>query len=90
MYALCEKRVIAALGPKLNVRKESASGTQILFLLRSEILFEIAMNGLVSENYKVIFLIQKLSTMLNYLSVLDSNERGSYFSVHNKMQNLSF
>lgn len=54
MYFLCQQKVIAAIGPKLNVRKEGAPGTQILFLLQGDILIEIALNGLQSENYKVI------------------------------------
>lgn len=53
MYFLCQQKVIAAVGPKLNVKKEGAPGTQILFLLQPEILIEIALNGLTSENYKV-------------------------------------
>lgn len=53
MYALCQQKVVAAVGPKLNVKREGAPGTQILFLLQPEIINEIALNGLSSESYKV-------------------------------------
>lgn len=53
MYALCQRKVIEAVGPKLNVKKEGAPGEQIMFLLKYEIIIEIALNGLTSPNYKV-------------------------------------
>lgn len=53
MYALCQQKVTAAVGPKLNVKKVDAPAKQIVFLLEPEILIEIAFNGLTSENYKV-------------------------------------
>lgn len=55
MYELCQKKVITAVGPKLNATREGAPGTQILFLLQPEILTEIALNGLTSEDQKVRF-----------------------------------
>lgn len=53
MYELCKKKVVAAVGPKLNVSKEIAPGSHITFILNSEILTEIATNGLTSDNSKV-------------------------------------
>ncbi|KAI4460708.1 rotatin [Holotrichia oblita] len=57
MYRLCTKRVIGAVGPKLNTSKTGAPGSQILFLLQSSILSEITLNGLSSRDVE----IQKLS-----------------------------
>lgn len=52
-YHLCHKRVIAAIGPKLNTTKTSVPGSQILYLLRSEVIIEISTFGTTSENKKV-------------------------------------
>ncbi|GJQ85225.1 hypothetical protein Trydic_g13065 [Trypoxylus dichotomus] len=56
-FRLCAKRVIGAVGPKLNTSKSGAPGSQILFLMQSSILNEIALNGLSSKDLE----IQKLS-----------------------------
>lgn len=53
MYRLCTKRVIGAVGPKLNTSKTGAPGSQILFLLQSTILSEIALHGLSSTDVEV-------------------------------------
>lgn len=53
MYSLCQKRVAAAIGPKLNISKTGAPGTQILFLLRPAIIQEITLHGITSDNKKV-------------------------------------
>lgn len=52
-YKLCQKRIIATIGPRLNTSGTGVPGSQILFLCRSKIFVEIACQGLTSENSQV-------------------------------------
>nr|CAI5848647.1 unnamed protein product [Callosobruchus analis] len=45
-YKMCHEKVIATIGPKLNMSRNGESGSQILFLLTSKILTEIAAFGI--------------------------------------------
>lgn len=56
VYRLCHKKISSAIGIKLNTSKAGAPGSQILFMIRSKILIEIAGHGLTSDNLKVGFL----------------------------------
>lgn len=53
MYKLCHKRVITAIGTKLNTSGTGAPGSQVLFLLQSPVLIEICLHGLNNENKQV-------------------------------------
>lgn len=50
MYQQCKKRIVAAIGPKLNISKTGAPGSQVQFLLRPEVFLEIVVHGLTSDN----------------------------------------
>ncbi|KAK4876162.1 hypothetical protein RN001_012584 [Aquatica leii] len=53
-YKECEKRVIAAIGPKYNTSGTGAPGSQVLFLLRPSILIEITLHGLTATNKTIL------------------------------------
>jgi hypothetical protein len=52
-YRLCQKRVVAAIGPRLNASGAGVPGSQILFLCRCKILVEMACHGLTSDNSQI-------------------------------------
>lgn len=52
-YKLSHGKIVAAIGPKLNIDCRGASGKQILFLVRPKILTEVAMYGVSSSNKQV-------------------------------------
>lgn len=54
MYRLCQRKVVSAVGTKFNYTKTGIPGSQIQFLLESEILVEIATHGLSCENVQVL------------------------------------
>ncbi|CAH1155943.1 unnamed protein product [Phaedon cochleariae] len=53
MYRLCQRVVISNIGPKLNMSYSGVAGSQILFLLTSKILVEIATFGMTSDNLEI-------------------------------------
>lgn len=53
VYRLCQKRVIAAIGPKLNTSGSGITSSQILFLCRFKIFVEIGCHGMTSDNSQV-------------------------------------
>ncbi|VEN41222.1 unnamed protein product, partial [Callosobruchus maculatus] len=52
-YRMCHKIVIATIGPKLNMSRNGESGSQILFLLTSKILTEIAAFGISDKSSEI-------------------------------------
>ncbi|KAK9883541.1 hypothetical protein WA026_001716 [Henosepilachna vigintioctopunctata] len=52
-YKLCQNKVISAIGPMLNLTGTGVSTVQVVFLLRSKIIIEIAKYGISNENLEV-------------------------------------
>nr|CAH7739552.1 unnamed protein product [Callosobruchus chinensis] len=52
-YRVCHKKVIATIGPTLNTSRNGESGSQILFLLTSKILTEIAAFGINDKSSEI-------------------------------------
>lgn len=58
-YLVVHRKVLSSIGPKFDMSHNGVSGSQILFLLSSKVMVEIAAFGLNSDNQEVcmIFLI---------------------------------
>ncbi|XP_074031734.1 rotatin homolog anastral spindle 3 isoform X2 [Leptinotarsa decemlineata] len=52
-YRLCQKKVLTNIGPKLSTSPIGVAGSQILFLLSSKILTEVAAFGMTSDNIEI-------------------------------------
>lgn len=54
-YLVIHRKVLSTIGPKFDMAHNGVAGAQILFLMSSKIMVEIAAFGLNSENQEVCF-----------------------------------
>lgn len=52
-YLVSHRKVLASIGPKLDMSYHGVAGAQILFLLNSKVIVEVAAFGLNSTNQEV-------------------------------------
>lgn len=52
-YLVIHRKILSSIGPKLDMSYNGVAGAQILFLLSSKIMVEIAACGLNSNNQEV-------------------------------------
>lgn len=59
-YRIIHRKVLTSIGPKLDVPINGVAGSQILFLLNSKVMVEMAAFGLNSDNQEVKNLFKKM------------------------------